>query len=61
MPIEYEGESMNIAFNPRFFIDTLNVIDGDKVIIFLVNEEKPCLIFDKEDNSFLSAIMPMRI
>ena len=61
MPIEFDGESLTIAFNPKFFIDTLNVIDSEEVIIFLVNEEKPCLIFDKEDDSFLSAIMPMRI
>jgi DNA polymerase-3 subunit beta len=61
MPIEFEGESLTIAFNPRFFIDTLNVIDSEEAIIYLVNEEKPCLLFDKEDDSFLSAIMPMRI
>ena len=61
MPIEFDGENLTIAFNPKYFIDTLNVIDSEEVIIFLVSEEKPCLIFDKEDDSFLSAIMPMRI
>lgn len=61
MPIEFDGESLTIAFNPKYFIDTLNVIDSEEVIIFLVNEEKPCLIFDKDDDSFISAIMPMRI
>jgi DNA polymerase-3 subunit beta len=61
MPIEFEGESLTIAFNPKFFIDTLNVIDSEEAIIYLVNEEKPCLLFDKDDDSFLSAIMPMRI
>ncbi len=61
MAIDYDGECMTIAFNPRFFIDTLNVTDSDEAIIYLVSEEKPCLLFDKEDDSFLSAIMPMRI
>jgi DNA polymerase-3 subunit beta len=61
MPINYEGESLTIAFNPRFFIDTLNAIDSEEAIIYLVNEEKPCLIFDKDDDSFISAVMPMRI
>jgi DNA polymerase-3 subunit beta len=61
MPIEFEGEPLTIAFNPKFFIDTLNVIDSEEVIIYLVNEEKPCLLFDKKDDSFLSAVMPMRI
>lgn len=61
MPIDFEGESMTIAFNPRFFIDTLNVIDSEEAIVYLVNEEKPCLLFDKDDDSFISAVMPMRI
>jgi len=61
MPIEFEGDSLTIAFNPRFFIDTLNVIDSEEAIIYLVNEEKPCLLFDKDDDSFISAVMPMRI
>lgn len=61
MPINYEGESLTIAFNPKFFIDTLNVIDSEEVIVYLVNEEKPCLLLDKDDDSFISAVMPMRI
>lgn len=61
MEIDFDGENMKIAFNPRFFIDTLNVIDGGTVILFLSDEERPCLVFDRDDDSFLSAIMPMRV
>jgi DNA polymerase III subunit beta len=61
MEIEFEGDNMKIAFNPRFFIDTINVIDGNTVILYLSGEERPCLVFDKDDNSFLSAVMPMRV
>lgn len=61
MEIEFEGEEMKVAFNPKFFIDTINVIEGDTVFLYLSGEEKPCLIFDKDDNSFLSAVMPMRV
>lgn len=61
MEIEFEGENMKIAFNPKFFIDTINVIDGDTVILYLSGEDRPCLVFDRDDNSFLSAIMPMRV
>ncbi|MDX9785670.1 MAG: DNA polymerase III subunit beta [Desulfobacterales bacterium] len=61
MDIDFEGDNMKIAFNPRFFIDTLNVIDGGTVILFLSGEDRPCLVFDRDDDSFLSAIMPMRV
>jgi DNA polymerase III subunit beta len=61
MDVVYEGNDLKIAFNPRYFIDTINVIDGETVILYLADEERPCLVFDRDDNSFLSAIMPMRV
>jgi DNA polymerase-3 subunit beta len=61
MEIQFEGDNMKIAFNPRYFIDTINVIEGDTVILYLSGEEQPCLVFDKDDNSFLSAVMPMKV
>jgi DNA polymerase-3 subunit beta len=61
MEIEYEGNPMKIAFNPRYFIDSLNVINGDTVFLYLSAENRPCLVFDRDDDSFLCAIMPMRV
>lgn len=61
MNISYEGAKMQIAFNPRYFIDSLNVIDDKSVILNIENEEKPCLIEGEQDKNFLSVIMPMRI
>jgi DNA polymerase-3 subunit beta len=61
MPVEYSGDDISIMFNPRFFIETLNVIDEDMVLLNIVSDEKPCLITGETDNSYLSVIMPMRI
>jgi len=61
MIIEYSGEPIIVMFNPRFFIDTLSVIDEDNVLINIVNEEKPCIIQGEKDKTYLSVIMPMRI
>ena len=61
MEIEYSGEPITVMFNPKFFIETLNVIDDDNVILNIVDEEKPCLIEGEKDKSYLSVIMPMRI
>ena len=36
-------------FNPRFFIDTMNVIDDEKVSLNIVSEDKPCLIEGEKD------------
>jgi len=61
MNIEYGGKPIEVAFNPKYFIDTLNVIESNKVIVRNIDEEKPCLIEEENNKDFLSVIMPMRI
>ena len=61
MDIEYSGDPITVMFNPKFFIETLNVIDEDKVMVNIIDEEKPCLIEGEKDKTYLSVIMPMRI
>jgi DNA polymerase III subunit beta len=61
MAIDYEGEKIEAAFNPRFFIEALNGIDDRSITLNIVSDNKPCLIQGAEDKSYLSAIMPMRV
>jgi DNA polymerase-3 subunit beta len=61
MDIEFEGEPIEISFNPKFFIESLNAIEDEKIIARIADHEKPCLIEGESDKTFLSAIMPMRI
>jgi DNA polymerase-3 subunit beta len=61
MDIEYEGNNIVAAFNPKYFIETINVIKEENVIVNLLNEEKPCFVEGEKDKNFLSVIMPMRI
>lgn len=61
MPIDFKGDEIEVAFNPKYFIDTGSLITGDTVVVNIINAERPCLIEGVDDNSFLSVIMPMRI
>ncbi len=61
MEIAYDGEAMEMAFNPRFFIDTITVLDSESIIVNLIDEEKPCIIEGEDEQRFVSVIMPMRI
>ena len=61
MAIDYEGDKIEAAFNPRFFIEALNGIEDKSITINIVSDHKPCLLQGSEDKSYLSAIMPMRI
>ena len=59
--IDFSGESIEAAFNPKFFMDTLSVIDDEQVIVNIVDGNRPCIIEGDADKSFISVIMPMRI
>ena len=61
MPVDYTGDDISIMFNPRFFIETLNVIEEEMVLLNIVSGDKPCLLSGETDHSYLSVIMPMRI
>ena len=61
MVVEFKNGRFEAAFNPKFFIDAVNCVDDDRLVLNLLSEDKPCLIDGAEDKSYLSAIMPMRV
>lgn len=61
MFISYNGENVEAMFNPRFFIETINVIEDENILLSISSGEKPCLIEAEKDKNYLSVIMPMKI
>ena len=59
--IEFSGNSIEVAFNPKFFVDTLSVIDEENVIVNIVDGSRPCIVEGDTDKTFIGVIMPMRI
>jgi DNA polymerase-3 subunit beta len=57
----YNGEEMTIAFNGRFLEDGINSVDGDKVVLGMSEPLKPGIIKEKEGESFMYIIMPIRL
>lgn len=60
IPINYEGERLEIGFNPKFIIDVLQNMESDNVDISFIDNMKPCLIKGDADKGFLGLIMPVR-
>lgn len=56
---KYEGEPMEIGFNPKFIMDVLKVIDSQEVIIELKAPNKPGVI--KAGNDFTYVVMPVSL
>lgn len=59
--VEYQGEHIEAGFNPRFFIDTLQSMESESVILGFVDNSKPCILRGDADDGFLGLIMPMRL
>ena len=61
MKINYSGEPLDIGFNCRYFIDTLQVMKSEMVKAYINSDQSPCLLEGEEDPGFISIIMPMKI
>nr|HDN00304.1 DNA polymerase III subunit beta [Deltaproteobacteria bacterium] len=59
--IDYSGEPFEIAFNAKYLMDALSVMDSDRVELTANNPESPCLLTGKQDIGFLGLIMPMNL
>ena len=59
VPVSYEGEDFSLGFNCRYFIETLEVMEGEKVYMDLDGEDSACCFTSEADQGFLSIIMPM--
>ena len=57
--IEYQGEPLDIAFNPTFIVDALKVVDSEQVMIELKAPNKPGVI--KVGNDFTYVVMPVSL
>lgn len=59
--VESSGNEMEIGFNPRYFIDTLKVIDEEQVMIGFISNVGPCVVRPLEAESFAYMILPVRL
>jgi DNA polymerase-3 subunit beta len=59
LAINYKGKDMQIAFNPAYLIDPLNVLTEDEVFMELIDELSPGVL--KINGPFLYVVMPMRL
>lgn len=52
------GNDIMIAFNPKFLLDALRVIDDEDVNIYMLNPKSPCFLKDDEGN-YIYLILPV--
>jgi len=59
--IQYGGEDIDLAFNCRYFIEVIQVMEGDIIKLTVKDEKSPCMITSDQDEGFLCVIMPMKL
>ena len=62
LPIEYEGEGVEIGFNAQYLLDFLSVVGSDEVVLELRDAESQGLLrpAGDEQENYRYVIMPMR-
>jgi DNA polymerase-3 subunit beta len=64
VPVNYEGEALEIGFNPQFLQDGLDSVHSDELVIKLISPLRPGLLEaagDDDQGKFLYLIMPVRL
>jgi len=61
IPIQYEGEELDIALNYVYLLDCLREIDADRIKIDFENSERVITVQGDDEKGYLNLIMPMKL
>jgi DNA polymerase-3 subunit beta len=61
MPAAFEGEPLEIGFNPEFLKDGIDSVEGDEVLLRLISPLRPGLLQPVDNDDFRYLVMPIRL
>ena len=61
LPVPFQGEPLEIGFNPEFLRDGLEAIEGGDVLLKLISPLRPGLIQAADGSGFIYLLMPIRL
>ncbi|MBZ0155357.1 MAG: DNA polymerase III subunit beta [Alphaproteobacteria bacterium] len=59
--VEYAGSAITLAFNARYILDALGVMDSEKIVFKLNEPLSPTLIMEEGSEEYKYVVMPMRL
>ncbi len=57
----HEGETVNIAFNSKYIIEGIKVIDTEEIELNFMGSLNPCIIKPVGDDNFTYLVLPVRL
>lgn len=61
IPISLMGTDIEIAFNARYFLDILRVIDDEEIFLDMNNNISPCVVRPIQGEEFYYLVLPVRL
>lgn len=61
MPAAFDGEPLEIGFNPEFLRDGIESVEGDEVLLRLISPLRPGLLQPVDNEDFRYLVMPIRL
>jgi DNA polymerase III subunit beta len=61
MPCAFEGEPLEIAFNPQFFIEGIESVETEELVLRLTSPLRPGLLQEAGATDFSYLVMPIRL
>lgn len=61
MPAAFEGEQLEIGFNPEFLRDGIESVEGDEILLRLISPLRPGLLQPVDNEDFRYLVMPIRL
>jgi DNA polymerase III subunit beta len=61
VPVEYAGQSIEVAFNARYLLEALNSLEDKNVLLKLMDNLSPGLLVGVDEPRHLCVVMPMRL
>ncbi|MEF9935365.1 MAG: DNA polymerase III subunit beta [Clostridium sp.] len=58
--VEQDGDDIKIAFNAKYFLDALRIIEDDDVILELSTSVSPCIVKKIDNQDFIYLVLPVR-
>ena len=59
--VNTEGKNLEVGFNPKYFLDSLKVIEDEEVFVEFGTNISPCLVKSVENNDYVYMILPIRL
>ncbi|WP_409227361.1 DNA polymerase III subunit beta [Gudongella sp. SC589] len=58
---DQDGDDLNIAFNSRYILEGIKIMDNEEIVMNFVGSLNPCIINGVDDDTYTYLVLPVRL